>query len=577
MQKIENKIGWKDFFNLISMTNPPKKMIVLAFLFDLLSTGVSLCIPLIAKKFIDSSKVADFNYQLVVPLIFFFFLSAITSGVSIYVLNKIGQSIVLNIRKKLLDKLLKLPLKYYDNGRVGDMSSRIINDAQVLKGVISDHLINFISGVITIFGSCIALILIDYKLTFMLLGSSLLILFVVIPFSRKIYRISQETQENIGEMNSRINGALSEIKLVKSSHAESFELTRGKEQFEKMFTLGLKEGKLQALMSPALSLLTFFLAVIVIGYGGIRVVSGSLSMGNLTAFALYMFQLFVPLTQLVYVYSQIQRSKAASERAIQTLSGETEDFSGSVDIPWNAEIIFDSIDFEYEESIPVLSKISLTISPKNITAIVGPSGSGKSTLFCLLERFYYPTNGNIKIGNLEINSLSLGEWRKNVGYVSQEISIIAGTILENLLYGQTKETSVAEVENAIRIANLDEFIEKLPGGLDTNVGERGVRLSGGQRQRIGIARAILKNPQLLLLDEATSNLDSISEMKVTESLKDFMKDRTTIIIAHRLSTVLKADQIIFLDNGKITGQGTHSYLLNSHDKYREFASNQLFD
>lgn len=265
MQKIENKIGWKDFFNLISMTNPPKKMIALAFLFDLLSTGVSLCIPLIAKKFIDSSKVADFNYQLVFPLIFFFFLSAITSGVSIYVLNKIGQSIVLNIRKKLLDKLLKLPLKYYDNGRVGDMSSRIINDAQVLKGVISDHLINFISGIITIFGSCMALILIDYKLTFMLLGSSLLILFVVIPFSRKIYRISQETQENIGEMNSRINGALSEIKLVKSSHAESFELTRGRDQFEKMFTLGLKEGKLQALMSPTLSLLTFFLAVIVIG------------------------------------------------------------------------------------------------------------------------------------------------------------------------------------------------------------------------------------------------------------------------------------------------------------------------
>lgn len=168
-------------------------------------------------------------------------------------------------------------------------------------------------------------------------------------------------------------------------------------------------------------------------------------------------------------------------------------------------------------------------------------------------------------------------WRKKIGYVSQEISIIAWIIFGNLLYGQTKETSVAEVENAIRIANLDEFIEKLPGGLDTNVGERGVRLSGGQRQRIGIARAILKNPQLLLLDEATSNLDSISEMKVTESLKDFMKDRTTIIIAHRLSTVLKADQIIFLDNGKITGQGTHSYLLNSHDKYREFASNQLFD
>lgn len=169
--------------------------------------------------------------------------------------------------------------------------------------------------------------------------------------------------------------------------------------------------------------------------------------------------------------------------------------------------------------------------------------------------------------------MSLGEGRKNIGYVSQEISIIARTILKNLLYDQTKETSIAEVENAIRIANL----ENLPGGLDTNVGESGVRLSGGQRQRIGIARAILKNPQILLLDEAISNLDSMSEIKVTESLKDFMKGRTTIMITHHLLTVLKANQIIFIDNRRITVQGTHSYLLNSHDKYREFTSNQLFD
>jgi ATP-binding cassette subfamily B protein AbcA/BmrA len=338
----------------------------------------------------------------------------------------------------------------------------------------------------------------------------------------------------------------------------------------------LREGKIQAVIAPLMSLVIMALLVVIIGYGGMRVSSGELTAGELVAFILYLVQIIMPMGQLTSFFTQLQKSIGATERIISTLASEEEDHTAGLELLTASHSIkVEHLSFAYESGAEVLKDVNFIMHAGSVTAIVGPSGGGKTTIFSMLERFYKAQSGVIKLGDVPIDQFSLQSWRSQIGYVSQESPLVAGTIRDNIKYGLEREVSEIELEEAAEMAYADQFIQEFSDGYDTEVGERGIKLSGGQRQRIGIARALLRNPQILMLDEATSSLDSNSEVYVQKALKNLMKGRTTLVIAHRLSTVVEADQILFIEKGRITGSGSHDQLLTTHIMYREFAEQQL--
>lgn len=295
----------------------------------------------------------------------------------------------------------------------------------------------------------------------------------------------------------------------------------------------------------------------------------------MVAFILYLIQIIIPMTQLTMFFTQLQKAMGATERISAVLEHDEEDIYEGKELDLVKEPIHvNHVDFAYGNEA-ILSDINFTIEPGKVTAIVGPSGGGKTTTFSLLERYYQPTKGSITLGDTPIDTFSLHSWRRKIGYVAQESALISGTIRDNICYGIEKEVTDSKLEKVVKMAYADQFIQALPDKFDTEVGERGIKLSGGQRQRIAIARALLRDPQILMLDEATSSLDSKSEIYVQKALDNLMKGRTTLVIAHRLSTVVDADNIIFIEKGHITGSGTHNALFQSHEMYKEFAKQQL--
>ncbi|MDH6351395.1 ABC transporter ATP-binding protein [Brevibacillus sp. FSL K6-0770] len=568
--------NWRPFYQLIKATKPSKMKLGIALFMSIATTVVSLVIPMFTKDLVDSFTLSTISQGQIALLMIAFVAQAIASGLSIYLLNHVGQSIVAALRERLWKKLLVLPVAYYDNHRTGETISRMTNDTGVVKGLISEHLANFFTGIIAIIGSVATLLYLDWQMTLTMLIAVPLSIAILVPLGRQMYKISKGLQDETASFTTVMNQVLSEVRLVKAQNAEPHEYAAGSRGIGNLFRYGLKEGRVQAMIGPLISFVLMVLLVVIMGYGGMRVATGALSAGELVAFILYLVQIIMPLGQFTQFFTQLQKAMGATERIIATLEEPEEDHETGRTLENAAlPIQLDKVGFAYENGERILDQVSFTIPAGKVTAIVGPSGSGKTTLFALLERFYQPAEGEIRLGHDPIDTFSLASWRSKIGYVSQESPLIAGTIRENICYGISRPISEAELKQAAAMAYADQFIDELPDGYDTQVGERGVKLSGGQRQRIGIARALLRDPQILMLDEATSSLDSKSEIIVQQALQNLMKGRTTLVIAHRLSTVVDADQIIFLEKGKITGMGTHEQLFESHDMYKELASQQL--
>jgi ATP-binding cassette subfamily B protein AbcA/BmrA len=430
---------------------------------------------------------------------------------------------------------------------------------------------------VSIIGSVTLLLVLDWKMTLTMLTAVPLAVLALVPLGRQMFKISKGVQDETARFTGILTQVVSEIRLVKSSNAETVEYERGLSGINNLFKFGLKEGKVSAMIAPIMSTVMMLLLVLIIGYGGVRVSSGALSAGDLVAFILYLIQIMLPVTQITQFFTQLQKARGATERMITILHSEEEDPNTGRELQKVDEpIVVDHISFAYsQDSEAVLEDISFSLQPGKVTAIVGPSGSGKTTLFSLLERYYEPNSGEILLGSEPIKNYSLQSWRAKIGYVSQESPLLSGTIRNNICYGMDREVSDQELQSAAAMAYADSFIEELPEKYETQVGERGIKLSGGQRQRIAIARALLRNPSILMLDEATSSLDSKSEIVVQQAFHNLMKGRTTLVIAHRLSTVVDAHQILFVDKGKLTGKGTHFELYESHSLYREFADQQL--
>jgi ATP-binding cassette, subfamily B, bacterial AbcA/BmrA len=390
-------------------------------------------------------------------------------------------------------------------------------------------------------------------------------------------KISRGMQDETAAFSGSIQQTISEIRLMKASNAEGEEEQKGMDGIRRLFNFGLREARINAIIGPLMGLIMWAVIAFIIVYGGVRVADGSMSTGTLVAFLLYLFQIVFPVTTFAMFFTQLQKAKGATERIIEILSldpepgqlGDTMDVSG---LP----ITVESVSFSYQPGEPVLNSISFRANPGEMIAFAGPSGGGKSTMFALLERFYEPDNGTIRVGDTPISALSLENWRSQIGYVPQESAMMSGTIRDNLLYGIEQDDIPEEkMWQAADMAFASEFIRSFPEGMDTEIGERGIRLSGGQRQRIAIARAFLRDPKILMMDEATASLDSHSEGIVQEALQRLMSGRTTFAIAHRLSTIVDADRIVFIEGGCVTGSGTHQELYETHPVYREYAEQQL--
>ncbi|TFH59097.1 ABC transporter ATP-binding protein [Peribacillus frigoritolerans] len=575
MSEAKKQKGWRQFIRLVQQTKPSKLMIGIALALSLGTTGVALLVPLFTKDLINDFSVSSLNPERITLLVLAIIVQALASGFSIYLLNRIGQSVVAGIRDQLWKKLLVLPVSYFDDHPSGETVSRMTNDTTVVKGLISEHLSNFVTGIISIVGSMIVLFVLDWKMTLLMFTAIPLSVLILMPLGKKMHKISKGIQDETASFTAVLQQVLTEVRLVKASNAEALEHQNGQKGIQKLFQFGLKEAKIQALIAPLMSFVMMALLVLILGYGGMRVSSGALTAGALVAFIMYLFQIIMPMAQLASFFTQFQKATGATERIISILDSVEEEDAKQPVQNMSQSISVDHLNYSYNNGEQVLRDISFNVEAGKVTAIVGPSGSGKTTLFSLFERFYKPQEGSISIGGTSINDFTLLSWRSQIGYVSQESPIVSGTIRDYICYGIDRDITDEELNQVAKMAYADQFISELPNGYDTEVGERGMKLSGGQRQRIAIARAFLRNPKILMLDEATSSLDSKSEKVVQQALNHLMKGRTTIVIAHRLSTVIGSDQIIFLEKGKITGSGTHKELYNTHSLYREFAEQQL--
>ncbi len=568
----------KPFISLILSTNIPKAGLIFGLLFSITTTLSGLIVPLLTKNLVDGFSTSAISTPLMVAIGVTFILQAILRGGSIYLLTAVGQKVVSSLRERMWMKLIRLPVRYFDKTSSGQMVSRLVNDTAIVRDVVAQHFPDSISGVFSIVGAVTLLLIMDWKMTLIMLIIVPLIILIMIPLGRKMTKISRGLQDETAIFTGHSQQTLSEIRLMKVSTAEEIEEKKGFLGIQKLLNYGLKEARIYALIAPLIYFTVILVVVGIIAYGGMRVASGDMTTGTLVAFLLYLFQIIAPLTTLTMFFTQLQKAKGATERIIDILDEPLEHSQTGIDkIITQQPITLEDVSFSYLENEPVIQNLSFTAAPGEMIALAGPSGGGKTTIFSLLERFYEPTSGVIKIGNTPLTDLSMKSWRSQIGYVSQESSMMAGTIRDNLTYGldDAKEIPDEVLWQVAKMSYADQFIKEFPDGLDTEVGERGVKLSGGQRQRIAIARAFLRDPKILMMDEATASLDSQSEEIVQKALFKLMAGRTTFVIAHRLSTIVDADQILFIENGRITGRGTHHALIQSHPLYHDFAKQQL--
>lgn len=578
MEKKEEKVGLKPFISLILSLKIPKAALIFGLLASLVTTLAGLVVPLLTRNLVDGFSVESLSVPLIIGIVAAFILQAIINGVSIYLLSKVGQRIVAGLRDKMWIHLIRLRVGYFDQHSSGETVSRVVSDTGVVRNLITDHFPNFITGIVSIIGAVTILLILDWKMTLIMLLAVPVTVLIMIPLGQRMAKISRTLQDETAEFTGHVQQTISEIRLMKSSTAETVEERKGLNGIQQLFKTGMREAKIYAIIAPLMYVVVMAVIVMIIGYGGIRVAEGTMSTGSLVAFLLYLFQIIMPVTTFAMFFTELQKAKGATERIIGILDLPLEEGQEGKDMDIAGQALrVSGVTFSYETGEPVLQNVNFEAQPGEMIAFAGPSGGGKTTVFGLLERFYEPQKGEILIGDVPIQELSMNAWRDQIGYVSQESAMMGGTIRANLTYGLSDAENIPDEElwNVARMAYAEDFIREFGEGLDTQVGERGVKLSGGQRQRIAIARAFLRDPKILMMDEATASLDSQSEGIVQQALSRLMEGRTTLVIAHRLSTIVDADKIIFIEKGRVTGMGTHNELTGSHSLYREFAEQQL--
>ncbi|MCX8722432.1 ABC transporter ATP-binding protein [Lactobacillus sp. B4005] len=572
------QIKLSDFFHLLNQLDLKKSLFVMGLTFSLVTSAANLVLPLLTRDLVDTSKWDKFNYHSMVIIIVIFVVQLVLGTLGGYILRYFGESVVKSLREKLWNHLLSLPISYFDENKAGESSSRLVNDTGVIKDLIASQFPNFITGAIQLFFSLIILFVMDWQMALLMFTIVPIVVLVLLPVGRIMARLGRKLQSATAEFNGDVSEKLSEVRLIKASNGEKFEQKHGQRMIQKIFKIGVVDARVEAILQPIMTTLMMAAFAGILAFGLIRVGQGSLSSGSLVAFLLYLFNVIAPVANFATFFSQIQKALGSTERiqAILAIKPEKDKTSPKTDLA-NKTLTAENLSFSYEPGEPVLESVSFTSKPNSVIAFAGPSGGGKSTIFALIERFYQPDSGKIMIDEQNIVEIDLENWRSQIGYVSQNSAIFSGTIRDNLTYGLPGSLSDAELWRGLALAYADKFVKDFPKQMDTEIGERGIKLSGGQKQRLAIARAFLRNPKILMLDEATASLDSESESKVQQALDKLMVNRTTLVIAHRLATIVNADQIYFIEHGQVTGHGTHHELMKTHPLYARYVNEQMVD
>ena len=562
----------KEFRKILKYARPYTKSLVFAFICLTLTSLVNLVLPLIVRNMINAvvilkdSQILD---GLAWDLFFIIILQAVFAVTHNYVFGFVGHRMTTDFRIEFFSHIQSLSLRFFQERRLGEILSRMNNDISVIQNALVSIPVALLRQSITLIGAMAIILYLNWKLT----GLILLILPPLMIFARvfgkRLRLFSEKLQDQVAQAVVVLEEVASSIKIVKSFTRENYERERFKKEIETAFERAVDKLKISSFFGPFILGLTFMVSAVLIWYGGYQVMSGVTTPGELAAFFLYALIVAGPIGTFVRLYTQIQEASGAIRRVYEIL-----DTAPAIDNPENpiflenitGRIQFENVSFGYRQEFEILHNINFDVRPGQTVALVGPSGAGKSTVIKLLHRFFDASQGSIRLDEHDIRSLDRKSFLSQIALVPQETLLFGGTVKENILYGKLDATD-QELEDAAKKANAHDFIVDLENGYETIVGEKGAKLSGGERQRIAIARAILKNPKILVLDEATSSLDNCSEALIQEAVEKLMEGRTTFVVAHRLSTIHKADQIIVLEKGRIVETGQHEELMNNKNLY----------
>jgi ATP-binding cassette subfamily B protein len=590
------------FRELLPYLTEHKVLLGLAIVLSLVSAGFSLAQPALVSQVIQIVEAGDPLGWLAWLLVALVVGNGIVTAVQHYLLQRAGTSVVYSSRRALIRRMLRLPIREFDTRRTGDLVSRVGSDTTLLYAVLTQGLVDALGGAVVFVGAIIGMAIIDP----VLLGATVAVIAIAIAvvggLSGRIRVASREQQEKVGDVAAGVQRAIAAIRTVRAANATERESVAIEKEAHAAWGAGIRVAKVSALVVPVASIAMNVSFLVVLGLGGYRVASGAITIAGLVAFILFLFLMIMPLGSAFGAVTSVNQALGALGRIqeIMRIPSEDEgdaDLAAAPAVSTDDAIRFEEVRFAYPELAhkterekvvaselgedavapadrEVLHGVSFAVPRGSRVALVGPSGAGKSTILALIERFYDPTDGVVRVDGTDVRALPREELRSRIGYVEQDAPVLAGSIRDNLTLG-TPDATDAQCVSVLRAVNLGEVLDRDPAGLDAAVGEEGVMLSGGERQRLAIARALLAAPPILLLDEATASLDGVNEQLLREAIDAVAAERTLLVIAHRLSTVVDSDAIVVLDHGRVAGVGTHSELVASTPLYRDLAKHQL--
>ncbi len=569
-------------WRLTPLLRPHQGRFALALATLFAASGISLVYPWAAKQAVDigmSSGSTDKLDGIVLTVVVVFAVNAVLVWLRHYSMSWLGERVVADLRGMVFDRILTLPISWFHERRSGELVGRLASDVTVIEGVVGSELSMALRNSIQMLGALVMLFVIDVKLTLLMLGIVPPIVFTTIFFGRKIRKMTRAVQDERANVSGQVQESIGAIATVQSFVREKFEARRYRTGVERAFQKTLDLVRWRSWFFASAMTAGYIGIAAVIWLGGRALINKELSAGDMTSFFLYTFLVAGALGELSGLWGSLQRAAGATDRlfAVVDTVPEIRDPETPVALPpGDGAIRFENVSFAYptRRAQPVLTDVTLDIKPGEVVALVGPSGAGKSTMLALVYRFYDVDGGRVLFEGTDVRELALADLRRALALVAQEPVLFSGTIRDNIAYGRDG-ASREQVEQAARDAYAHDFITSFPDGYDTMIGERGTKLSGGQKQRIALARALLANPRVLILDEATSNLDAESEALVQAALARLMKGRTTLIVAHRLSTVRDADRIVVIEDARIVEQGRHDELMARRGTYHRLVEHQV--
>jgi len=572
-QKVSFSWAFKEFIW------PRKKIVLIGIVLIIIKSLSGLVLPYASKNLIDdvipSKNMQSLTTLLIIVSVAIFF-QAVSSFSLTRLLSVEAQHLISLLRANVQRKLLKLPVSFFDNNKSGALVSRVMTDVEGVRNLVGTGLVQLIGGTLTSVISLVILIKINAMMTFFVLVPVAIFAIVALKAFGYIRPIFRDRGKINAEVTGRLTETLNGVRVIKGFNAEEQENKTFEDGVERLFLNVKKSLTATALITSSSTFLLGLASAGIMGIGGYFIMDNSMTYGEFVSFTLFLGFMIAPIVQMSNIGSQLTEAMAGLDRTQELMNMTEEDDPETRTIMLDkikGDMEFKNVSFSYEENNEVLHNISFKAPAGSVTALVGSSGSGKSTIAGLAATFLTPIHGEVALDGIDLSSVNLSSYRSNLGVVLQDDFLYEGTIRENILFAKSDATE-EELLEAVKGAYVDEFTDRFEQGLDTVIGERGVKLSGGQRQRISIARALLAAPKIIILDEATSNLDTESESYIQKSLQMLMKDRTTFVIAHRLSTIQKADQILVIEEGNIVERGKHDELINKKGRYFELYTYQ---